>query len=166
MNSLALLLRFTVLHEYYITGILIIPGHIVIFMLCYHRSCDSSIGLHVLFMGKEVSFTTSFQEPKAGIYCQLSIGSCHYCRHQQYCNLFRQEKMDRQTGQMVLFAWLPSDGKMMLTNRAEAPPPVSFSKKNARFPNGESRLAVSDLGLMAVGRIVWRRGLMLTATYH
>lgn len=84
MNSLALLLRFTVLHEFYITGILIIPGHIVIFMLCYHRSCDSSIGLHVLFMGKEVSFTTSFQEPKAGIYCQLSIGSCRYCLHQQY----------------------------------------------------------------------------------
>lgn len=92
MNSLALLLRFTVLHEYYITGILIIPGHIVIFMLCYHRSCDSSIGLHVLFMGKEVRFTISFQEPKAGIYCQLSIRSCHYCLHQQCWNLFRQEK--------------------------------------------------------------------------
>lgn len=136
MNSLALLLRFTVLHEYYITGILIIPGQIVIFMLCYHRSCDSSIGLHVLFMGKEVSFTTSFQEPKAGIYCQLSIRSCHYCLHQQYWSLFRQEKKDRQTGQTVLFASLPSDGKMgaMLTNRAEAPP-VSFKVAKCNFFN-------------------------------
>lgn len=82
MNGLGLLCV-TVLHEYYITGILITAEPCCNIHGMLSPVCDSSLLVHVLFMAEGVSFTASFQEPKAQFYCQLSITSCHYCLHQQ-----------------------------------------------------------------------------------